>query len=107
MSATSRRAVRTLFGPAAVLAALLTGRAASAQNSSDLTVTITNTAGSPNGANFAAGTWVVTSMAYTVACGNKPKCVLRIQSTAALTKPAGSLTQLEYSFDGGAFAPVP
>jgi len=99
------RVMRLLLAVSSVLCPM--SRAWS-QNSSDLTVTVTNTIGSPTGADFAAGSWVVVSLAYTVACSpNKPKCALRIATNGSLIKPAGSITQLEYSFDGGAFTAVP
>jgi hypothetical protein len=80
----------------------------SAQNSSDLTVTLTSSIGNPTGADFVAGSWVVASFAYTVTCGsNRQNCALRIATNGALVKPSGSITQLEYSFDGGPFAAVP
>jgi len=84
----------------------ISGAAAQANNS-DLTLVPTNSPGSPTGADFVVGSWVVTSFAYTVRCGtNRSPCTLKI-SSGTLIKPVGSLTQLEYSFDGGAFLPVP
>jgi hypothetical protein len=81
---------------------------ARAQNSSDLTLTLTSSVGNPTGADFVAGSWVVASFAYTVTCSpNRPKCALRLSTNGALVKPAGSITQLEYSLDGGAFTAVP
>jgi hypothetical protein len=79
-----------------------------AQNSSDLSLTLTSSVGTPTGADFAAGSWVVASFAYSVTCSaSRQKCALRLSTNGALVKPAGSITQLEYSLDGGAFAAVP
>jgi hypothetical protein len=81
---------------------------AEAQNSSTLTLTPTNTPGNPTGADFAAGSWVVTSIAYSGVCGsNRNRCVITINAQGTLTKPAGSITQIEYSVDGGPFASIP
>jgi hypothetical protein len=77
-------------------------------NASTLAVTVVTTSGSPSGTDFQAGVWVNTTLSYTVTCdGNRQNWALRINRTAALTQPATSVTQLQYSFDGGAFTAVP
>jgi hypothetical protein len=81
---------------------------AEAQNTpSKLTLVATNSSGSPTGADFGAGAWIVASYAYTGDCGTKPRCIITINTTGTLTKPSGAITTLQYSVDGGAFAAVP
>jgi hypothetical protein len=106
MSATSLQSTWRFAIAAFLLAA--SASLAEAQNSSTFTLTPTNSVGNPTGANFAAGFWVVTSLAYNAVCGsNRPKCVIKINASGTLTKPPGAITQVEYSVDGGAFAVVP
>lgn len=110
MTATSSRIMRAWIAPTLVAAGALVCPAARlfAQNTSTLTVTVQTASGSPSGIDFKAGFWVNTTLAYTVACGTgHPKCEFSINSTGTLTPPAGSISQLQYSFDGGAFTPVP
>ena len=111
MAAINSRTVRALITPMLLAAGALmwpTSRSFGQNNQSSLTVTVVTTSGSPSGTDFQAGVWVNTTLSYTVTCdGGRKNCVLRINSTAALTQPATSVTQLQYSFDGGAFAAVP
>jgi len=80
---------------------------ARAQNSSNMTVTQANASGSPTGADFAAGFWLVSTWTYTVNCGsNRLSCTVSLQSTAALSKPASAVTRVQYSWNGGAWQDV-
>lgn len=111
MAATNSRTVRARIAPMLFAASALVcpaARSFAQNNASTLAVTVVTTSGSPGGTDFQAGVWVNTTLSYAVTCdGNRQKCVLRINSTAALTQPATSVTQLQYSFDGGAFTAVP
>jgi len=110
MAAINSRTVRALIAPMLFAAGALVCPAARsvAQNSSTVAVTVVTTSGSPSGTDFQAGVWVNTTLSYTVTCdANRQSCALRINSTAALTQPATSVTKLQYSFDGGAFTDVP
>lgn len=110
MTVTSPMTVLTRLARVALvaIAIIVPMSRASAQNSSDLSLTLTSSVGTPTGADFAAGSWVVASFAYSVTCSAaRQKCALRLSTNGALVKPAGSITQLEYSLDGGAFVAVP
>jgi hypothetical protein len=106
MSATRVRFARRLAMAALVLVA--SASIAEAQNvPSKLTLVATNSGGSPTGADFVAGFWTVATYSYTGECGSKPKCVIRINTSGTLTKPAGAVTQIQFSADGSPFANLP